>query len=92
MLELLVTSHGSSESRGVKQGTGCSRELRAANIPHGRRTEQVQREGRKDRKRKVEEEKQRRLVETRGERLFSKGKKRTKKSRLFRLRIKGKKG
>lgn len=29
MLELLVTSHGSSESCGVKQGTGCSRGLRA---------------------------------------------------------------
>lgn len=29
MLALLVTSHGSSESCGVKQGTGCSRGLRA---------------------------------------------------------------
>lgn len=29
MLELLMTSHGSSESCGVKQGTGFSRVLRA---------------------------------------------------------------
>lgn len=29
MLELLMTSHGSSESCGFKQGTGCSRGLRA---------------------------------------------------------------
>lgn len=29
MLELLMTSHGSSESCGVKQGTGCSTGLRA---------------------------------------------------------------
>lgn len=29
MLELLMTSHGSSESCGVKQGTGCSMGLRA---------------------------------------------------------------
>lgn len=33
MLELLVTSHGSSEPCGVKQGTGCSRGLRAINVP-----------------------------------------------------------
>lgn len=33
MLELLMTSHGSSASRGVKQGTGCSRGLRAIHIP-----------------------------------------------------------
>lgn len=31
MLELLVTSHGSSESRGAEQGTGCSWGLRAIN-------------------------------------------------------------
>lgn len=33
MLELLVTSHGSSEPCGVKKGTGCSRGLRAINVP-----------------------------------------------------------
>lgn len=33
MLMLLVTSHGSFESCGVKQGAGCSRGLRAINIP-----------------------------------------------------------
>lgn len=33
MLELLMTSHGSSESCGLKQGTGCSTGLRAINVP-----------------------------------------------------------
>lgn len=38
MLELLVTSHGSSESRGAEQGTGCSWGLRAINVPGAGRT------------------------------------------------------
>lgn len=78
MLELLVTSHGSSESRGVKQGTGCSRELRAANIPRGREQNRPKERGEKTGRGRVEEENQRRLIETRGERLFSKGKNKNK--------------
>lgn len=38
MLELLVTSHGSSGSRGAEQGTGCSWGLRAINVPATGRT------------------------------------------------------
>lgn len=38
MLELLVTSHGSSESRGAEQGTGCSWGLRAINVAATGRT------------------------------------------------------
>lgn len=40
MLELLVTSHGSSKSRGAEQGTGCSWGLRAINIQGAGRTGQ----------------------------------------------------
>lgn len=65
MLELLVTSHGSSESCGVKQGTGCSRGLRAINIPDAedsvgpKRERENKKREEKDKKNKVGEEKQR---------------------------------
>lgn len=50
MLELLVTSHGSSESRGTEQGTGCSLGLRAINVPAPGRTGERARPERKERK------------------------------------------
>lgn len=60
MLELLVTSHGSSESWGFKQGTGCSRGLRAVNVPDGAgqspSREEVKKQGGKKRKKKGEEQ------------------------------------
>lgn len=58
MLELLVTSHGSSESWGVKQGTGCSGGLRAINIPDGGGQGQYRP---KERKKKRETDKKMRL-------------------------------
>lgn len=47
MLELLVTSHGSSESRGAEQGTGCSWGLRAIHVPGAGRTGERARPGEK---------------------------------------------
>lgn len=58
MLELLVTSHGSSEPCGVKQGMGCSRGLRAINVPDEEDSIGPKRGKRKEKK-KVGEEKQR---------------------------------
>lgn len=49
MLELLVTSHGSSESRGAEQGTGCSWGLRAIHVPGAGRTGERARPGEKRR-------------------------------------------
>lgn len=57
MLELLVTSHGSSEPCGVKKGTGCSRGLRAINVPDEEDSIGPKRE--KEKKKKVGEEMQR---------------------------------
>lgn len=54
MLELLVTSHGSSGSRGAEQGTGCSWGLRAIHVPGAGKTRggesEPQREGERKRK------------------------------------------
>lgn len=60
MLELLVTSHGSSGAGGVKQGTGCSRGLRAINVPDGRGQRRHSPEERKPRNREEKERKKRR--------------------------------
>lgn len=55
MLELLVTSHGSSESRGAEQGTGCSWGLRAIHVPGAGRTGERARPGEKRREGKGRE-------------------------------------
>lgn len=54
MLELLMTSHGSSGSCGLKQGTGCSRGLRAINVPVAgdQKTVQTQKRGKQEDKEK----------------------------------------
>lgn len=57
MLELLVTSNGSSGSCGVKKGTGCSAGLRAVTPPDAGSQRQ---HSRKEKEKKVRKEGQRR--------------------------------
>lgn len=62
MLELLMTSHGSSGSCGFKQGTGCSRGVRAITwqIQEFRDSEHRPKEKEKGKEKKVGKEKTRR--------------------------------